>query len=254
MTIIRCKGRNFGFSIVELLVSVAILGIGLSFVYNQISSMKEMVARLRLKQQIVDVRESIMQTTDCQNTLKSYMQSNGSISCNGIISLKDSDNANFTASPIKNFKISASCSATGLTVLAESSTGAVDPVSKTPLNHSNTMLNPFVGRGSASNLCQNYFQGTKRVKMFTVTPSEMTFTANDCTALRTQQLEEVPHPISAAAYNLKMLNWSKPYLLGNIMDARCTDYCRNSPRFYVGGYLADCTSSVTPEATCVCYR
>jgi len=254
MKIKRRKVRNFGFSIVELLVSMAILGIGLSFVYNQISSMKKMVARLRLEQQIVDVRESIMQTTDCQNTLKPYLQSNGSISCSGIISLKDSDNTNFTASPIKNFKISASCSSTGLTVLAESSTGAVDPVSKNPLNHSNTMLNPFVGRGSASNLCQNYFQGTKRVKMFTVTPSEMTFTANDCTVLSTQQIEELPQHITTAAYNAKMQSWSAPYVLGNIMDARCTDYCRSSPRFYVGGYLADCTSSVTLEATCVCYR
>lgn len=253
MTIIRCKGRNFGFSIVELLVSVAILGIGLNLVYNQITFMKKMVAKLRLKQQIVDVRESIMQTTDCQNTLKPYIQSNGSINCNGIISLKDSANTNFTASPIKNFKISASCSSTGLTVLAESSTGAVDPVSKTPLNHSNTMLNPFIGRGSSSNLCQNYFLGTKRVKVFTVTPSEMTFTASDCTALRTQQIEEAPHHISPVAYNTKMQNWSAPYVLGQIMDGRCTDYCRNSPRFYVGGYLADCNSS-TPEATCVCYR
>jgi len=254
MTFKRYKGRNFGFSIVELLVSVAILGIGLSFVYNQISSMKKMVARLRLKQQIVDVREAIMQTTDCQNTLKPYIQSNGSISCNGIINLKDSANTDFTASPIKNFTISASCSSTGLTVLAESSTGAVDPVSKTPLNHSNTMLNPFVGRGSASNLCQNYFQGTKRVKMFTVTPSEMTFTAGDCTDLLTQKIEEVPQHVSPATYNTKLQSWSVPYRLVNIMDARCTDYCRNSPRFYVGGYLADCTSSVSPEATCVCYR
>lgn len=254
MKIKRHKVRNFGFSMVELLVSVAILGIGISFVYSQISSMKQMVARLRLKQQIVDVRESIMQTTDCQNTLRPYMQSDGSISCNGVISLKDSTNTNFTASPIKNFIITASCTSTGLTVRAESSTGAVDPVSKTPLNHSNTMLNPFVGRGSASNLCQNYFKGTKRVKMFTVTPSEMTFTANDCTTLLTQQVEEAPYPISPAQYNTKMQSWSVPYLLGNTIDARCTDYCRSSPRFYVGGYLADCTSSVAPEATCVCYR
>ncbi len=254
MTIIRCKGRNFGFSIVELLVSVAILGIGLNVVYSQISSMKKMVARLRLKQQIVDVREAIMQTTDCQNTLRPYMQLSGSIICSGTINLKDSADTNFTASPIKNFKISASCSSTGLTVLAESSTGAVDPVSKTPLNHSNTMLNPFVGRGSASNLCQNYFHGTKRVKMFTVTQSEMTFTGSDCTALLTQQREQVAHAITAAAYNTKMQSWSAPYLLGTSLDARCTDYCRSSPRFYVGGYLADCTSSVTPEATCVCYR
>lgn len=254
MTVKRCKVHNFGFSIVELLVSVAILGIGLNVVYSQISSMKKMVARLRLKQQIVDVRESIMQTTDCLNTLRPYMQPNGSISCNGIITLKDSTNTNFTASPIKNFSITASCSSTGLTVLAESSTGAVDPISKIPLNHSNTMLNPFVGRGSASNLCQNYFQGTKRVKMFTVTPSEMTFTGSDCTTLLTQQVEEAPHSISAAAYDTKMQSWAAPYLLGNTMDARCTDYCRSSPRFYVGGYLADCTSSIAPEATCVCYR
>jgi prepilin-type N-terminal cleavage/methylation domain-containing protein len=254
MTIIRSKGRNSGFSIVELLVSVAILGIGLSFVYNQISSMKKMVARLRLKQQIVDVREAIMQTTDCQNTLKPYIQSNGSISCSGIINLKDSANTNFAANPVKNFRISASCSSTGLTVLAESSTGAVDPVSKTPLNHSNTMLNPFVGRGSSSNLCQNYFQGTKRVKIFTVTPSEMTFTGSDCTTLLTQRVEQVPHGLSPAAYKLKMQSWSAPYLLGNTMDGRCTDYCRSSPRFYVGGYLADCTISGTLEATCVCYR
>lgn len=254
MTFERRKAHNVGFSIVELLVSVAILGIGLNMVYTQISSMKKMVARLRLKQQIADVREAIMQTTDCQNTLRPYMQLSGSIICSGTINLKDSADTNFTASPIKNFRISASCSSTGLTVLAESSTGAVDPVSKTPLNHSNTMLNPFVGRGSASNLCQNYFQGTKRVKMFTVTPSEMTFTANDCTVLSTQQIEEVPKPVSAAVFNAKMESWSAPYLLGNIMDARCTDYCRSSPRFYVGGYLADCTSSVAPEATCVCYR
>lgn len=253
MTIKRHNLGNFGFSIVELLVSVAILGIGLSVVYNQISYMKKMVARLRLKQQIADVRESIMQTTDCLNTLKPYMQANGSISCNGIITLKDSTNTNFTASPIKNFRITASCSSTGLTVRAASSTGAVDPVSKTRLNDSNTMLNPFVGRGSASNLCQNYFRGTKRVKMFTVTPSEMTFTGSDCAALLTQQLEELPTPISAAQYNAKFDTWATPYLLGNRMDARCTDYCRSSPRFYVGGYLADCNSS-TPEATCVCYR
>jgi prepilin-type N-terminal cleavage/methylation domain-containing protein len=254
MTIKRHSVHNFGFSIVELLVSVAILGIGLSIVYSQISSMKKMVARLRLKQQIADVREAIMQTTDCQNTLRPYMQLSGSIICSGTINLKDSADTNFTASPIKNFRITASCSSTGLTVLAESSTGAVDPVSKTPLNHSNTMLNPFVGRGSASNLCQNYFQGTKRVKMFTVTPSEMAFTRSDCTALLTQQVEESPYPISPAAYNAKMQSWAAPYLLGNTMDARCTDYCRSSPRFYVGGYLADCTSSIAPEATCVCYR
>jgi prepilin-type N-terminal cleavage/methylation domain-containing protein len=253
MTIKRYTARNFGFSIVELLVSVAILGIGLNVVYSQISSMKKMVARLRLKQQIADVREAIMQTTDCQNTLKPYMQSNGSIICSGIINLKDSANTNFTASPIKNFRISASCSGTGLTVLAESSTGAVDPVSKTPLNHSNTMLNPFVGRGSASNLCQNFFQGGRRVKVFTVTPSEMTFTSDNCTVLGTQQTEDVPVPFSASTFNTMMKNWSTPYLLGNIMDTRCTGYCRNSPRFYVGGYLADCNSS-TPEATCVCYR
>jgi hypothetical protein len=140
-----------------------------------------------------------------------------------------------------------------LTVLAESSTGAVDPVSKTPLNHSNTMLNPFIGRGSASNLCQNFFNGTKRVKVFTVTPSEMTFTSNDCTVLNTQQTEAVPYSMSATAFNTMMQNRSAPYVLGNLMDARCTYYCRSSPRFYVGGYLADCNSS-TPEATCVCYR
>jgi prepilin-type N-terminal cleavage/methylation domain-containing protein len=240
-----------GFSIIELMVATAILGIGSSLAYTQISNMKKMAAKLQLRRQIADLRESIMLATNCQSTLAPFTQDDGSISCSGAIDLRDSDGVNFTQSTINNFQVSASCSNTGLTVLATSATGAKDPITRVPLNHSNTWLNPLVGRGSAYSLCANFFNKTKRVRVFQVLSSELPFTSTECTSLLTQNVESVPTHLTRAIYEQRIQTGSADYLLVNTMSDRCSNYCAASPRFYVSGYLSNCTTS---EATCVCFR
>jgi len=241
-----------GFSLIELMIAVAIIGVGSTLAYSQITNLKKIIEQLKFKRQIADMRSFVMLTTDCSKTLRSLMQPDGSISCNGTIVLKNAQDVNFLQNPINSFQISATCStATGLSVLAASTSQAKDPVTKTPLNHSNTMLNPLVGRGSAYGLCENWFRGSKRVRVFAVQPTELPFTSSECTRVLTQNVETPGTSMSMADLDLQTQAWSQNYLLVNTLDVRCTSFCRANPRFYVAGYIADCNSS---EATCVCFR
>lgn len=248
----RTINKNAAFTLLELLVAVAILGIGINLVYTQISSMKNLVARMQLKRQITDLRDFVMQKTDCSQTLLPFVQPDGSIICNSSITLKDDANSAFTQNPVKNFQITASCStATGITVSAASSVGAKDPLTRAPLNQSNTMLNPLVGRGSAYGLCENFFRNKRRVRVFVAQSNELSFSSTECSRMLAHHVEAAPTTMSRTNYETMIRNNAVDYLLVNSMDARCGAYCRSTPRFYISGYLADCNSL---EATCVCFR
>jgi hypothetical protein len=237
---------------VELLVAVVILGVGLNLIYTKISSMKNSVAKMQLKRQITDLRDFVMQKTDCSQTLLPFVQPDGSIICNSSITLKDDANFAFTQNPVKNFQITASCSsATGITVSVASSVGAKDPVTRAPLNQSNTMLNPLVGRGSAYGLCENFFRNKRRVRVFVAQSNELSFSSTECARMLAHHVEPAPTPMSRVNYETMIRNNAADYLLVNSMDARCGAYCRSTPRLYISGYLADCNSL---EATCVCFR
>jgi prepilin-type N-terminal cleavage/methylation domain-containing protein len=244
--------KNAAFTLVELLVAVALLGVGINLVYTQISSMKNLVARMQLKRQITDLRDFVMQKTDCSQTLLPFVQPDGSIICNSSITLKDDANSAFTQNPVKNFQITTSCSsATGINVRVASSVGAKDPLTRAPLDQSNAMLNPLIGRGSAYGLCENFFRNKRRVRVFVAQSNELPFSSTECARMLAHNVESAPTTMSRTNYETMIRNNAVDYLLVNSMDARCGVYCRSTPRFYVSGYLADCNSL---EATCVCFR
>jgi prepilin-type N-terminal cleavage/methylation domain-containing protein len=244
--------KNAAFTLVELLIAVALLGFGINLVYTQVSTLKKLVARMQLKRQITDLRDFVMQKTDCSQTLLPFIQPDGSIICNSSITLKDDANSAFTQNSVKNFQITASCSsATAITVSVASSVGAKDPLTRAPLNQSNTMLNPLIGRGSAYGLCENFFRNKRRVRVFIAPSNELAFSSTECDRMLDHHEASAPTSLSRANYEAMIKNNAADYVLVNSMDARCGAYCRSAPRFYISGYLADCNSL---EATCVCFR
>jgi prepilin-type N-terminal cleavage/methylation domain-containing protein len=239
-----------GFSLVEVLVSIGVLGIGAYFAATQISTMKRAMAHAMYRTEISNLRESLYQQVNCLQTLRSVTLPNGTIACSGALPLRDLNNEELP-SIIGNWQLDSQCSNTGITLRVQrliNGAIAVDPLSNTALDYANTTINPLFGRGSEADLCGGSFQGNKRVRVLTATKSQLPYASLECGIINPSS---APPNSAVSPFSPLIAVYGAPFALATQIDARCANYCQSPPGYFVGGYAVDCNSS---EVTCVCYR
>ena len=239
-----------GFTLVEVLVSVGILGLAAYFVATQIGTMKSAMGHAMIRGEISMVRESIYRSVNCLQTLRVYFQNDGTVHCSGTLVLKDLNGA-VLPNTQKNWQLDSQCSDTGITMNIRRQVGGqsvVDPLTKTALDYNNTTINPLFGRGSESGLCDAWFHSNRRVKVITADHSQLQFSQQDC---RDINPDSPPAQYGGAPGTAGMASYTAPFTLANQMDAKCSVFCQADPNYFVGGNVVDCTNS---EVTCVCYR
>jgi prepilin-type N-terminal cleavage/methylation domain-containing protein len=239
-----------GFTLVEVLVSVGILGIGAYFVATQIGTMKSAMGHAMIRSEISMVRESIYRSVNCLQTLRTYFQNDGTVHCSGTLSLKDLNGAQLP-NILKNWQLDSQCSDTGITIKIRRQVGgqsALDPLTNTALDYNNTTINPLFGRGSESGLCDAWFHNNSRIKVITAGHSQLHFNATDCSDINPAS---PPAQYGGAPGTQGMASYTATFTRANQMDAKCSVFCQQDPNYFVGGNVVDCTNS---EVTCVCYR
>lgn len=249
--------RSGAFTLIELMVSLAIFSGVTVLISQQVILMKRAMASARLSEEVTSLRESLGRSVNCSQTLKSFRVSDGSISCSGVIGLRDLT-GNVIGTSFGAWRIETDCAPTGLTIKAENVLTKKDPLTGKRLDFSNTRLNPLMGRGSAYGLCDHSFKKVRRVIEVSVPASALNVASSDCATISNSTPPPAP-PANPIFHNPGMLTnflakqtaFREPFKLASQIDSRCASYCQASPNFFVGGYVVNCSSS---EVTCVCFR
>lgn len=242
-------GSSRGASLVEMLISVVVIGIGAAIVATTSTRQKNFARFLENRQQLDALRNRLMQIVDCSLTLGEFQDINGNIaSCPSPLVLLDTTNSPVfagTGNAGSGWVISAQCDLTNKTVEIRAfknkatGSGVVSDAILGPLNSRNSKFNPIIGNGSAYRLCAEMFGARPRVASFDLPiASTAAFIAQGLSANDCQDMN-----------NSSGVDMTTPKIFYG--DAACLGYCTSLS--YTAGIITNCDGT-NGNATCDCIR
>jgi prepilin-type N-terminal cleavage/methylation domain-containing protein len=246
-TSLRMQAKAPGFTMIELLLSIAIFGVASFVVLNQTKNQLDQLKSLDLSLQINSIREEFVRRVDCARTLATYRDPvTGSVSCGAGFQLLDVggapilDGSGHLIDGDSRWAFSSSCGARSIHVLGTLRQGGkvVKDALLGTINAANSRINPILGSNVAYKLCPHMFGKGARVESFTTTlaalPVAPPLTSADCV-----NMSDRPFAMH--------LTETVPYLLRGING--CSRFC--TQKGFFSGFMSYCDAVNT---TCECLR
>lgn len=249
-----------GSSLIEALIACGLLIASIVMASTMVVQSMDTMRHLDLMEEVKDLKKWISANTDCTRTFAPlYNRTTLKINCASFNSLLKHDGTRLWSSTntklVNGWKAEISCDETqGVKIEVEknsaSGTVSVDPLTKKPLDRTNSSLNPLIGPGSFAVLCPEYFGFRPRVYGADVP-------VNDSRPAVRAAL--TANYITSATCNRAMSSGTTDSQLDSIaaahnsLDFACAGICASTNYNAVSGFFSSCTGG--PHViSCICVR